>query len=587
MRSRIKKTFASRFLLFLTSIFLLPLSFFHSASAVTYPDVPQVNPTSAPFLVSIWSVDEDTFERKNQICTGILFTKELVLTAAHCVIDDKSIAVVAGQVDSNDRGEVLSVYKWITHPRYSKKTYQNDIAIGLLNFNARISNDFLLKPTPNFLKNKTRLYGWGVDQNEIDNGRPMSVLQNNYSSSARKYYKNFNSTTQVAAGFYDPIEKIFAGACYGDSGGPLVVNRNSQYELLGIVSYGSGCDVNKPTIYTKVSYYYPWIAEATTKLSQDFRADKTTRPSVNSFSLLPNSSETLKRLTGPYGYYTSAPVQSGGGVKSPDINTIMFQTYAGSGNAFGINAYLTNEIDPCIAKQKGSWLVQVALSQKQYVDFQFEVPSSYGCYTVDNPEFRLTSIQKTPPSQTLCSAPSVKPWSTTESKAKPNVFSFYFGKGCLANSSAIWIRILHSISGDGADLEPGGDMWTGPFSTAIVGETVEPQPSSTTPSRVMSSFTAFLDKAFYSTGELATLTIDVRDSTGRLVSTRLADSPDKLIVDFSPQSFRVAPRYDDYPSIIGARWTYTIIMGSQAGNFSGKIKIGDLPEQVIKYSVTK
>ena len=558
-----------------------------SSTAVTYPDISQVAPADSPFLLSIWSVDEETFVRKQNICSAILFTKEVVLTAAHCVIDDKNIAVVAGQKNSGDRGEVLSVYRWITHPRYSKKTYQNDIAIGFLNFNARINDaSFLLKPTSSFVKNSTRLYGWGVDQNEIDNGKPMSVIQNNYSSTAKKYYKNFNKNTQVAAGYYDSVEKVFAGACYGDSGGPLVVRKSNQYELLGIVSYGSGCDTSKPTIYTKVSYYYPWIAESITKLTADYQADKTTRPNVNYFSLLPDTSEVLPVKSGSYGYYTYAPLQEGGGVQSPDVEGIMFQTYAGSANSYGINAYLTSEIDPCVAKQKGSWLVQVALSKKQNVDFEFSIPASYGCYTIDKSEFSLAKIHKTPPSQIVCTTPSLKPWKTQD-KVKIDVFSFYFGKGCLANAPAIWIRLLHSIEGDGADLEPGTDMWAGPFSTAIVGEKVEPQPINTPVSKAMSSFTATLDKAFYKVGELATLTLDVRDSDGRLVTTRLADTPDKLLVDFNPQTFLKAPKYDDYASIIGARWIYSIVMGSQTGTFSGRVKIGDLPEQIVRYSVTK
>ena len=411
-----------------------------NATAVTYPDITQVNPADSPFLLSIWTVDADNFSRKEKICTAVLYANAIVLTAAHCVINDKSIALVSGQIDSADRGEVLSVYKWITHPRYSKQNNQNDIAMGLLNFNARINSDFLLKPTSKFIKNKTRVYGWGVDQNEIDNGKPMSVLQNDYSSSAKKYYKDFNKNTQVAGGYYNPTEKTFAGACFGDSGGPLIVKNNNNYELLGLVSYGSGCDTNKPTIYTKVQYYYPWIAETITKLTADFKKDNTSRPNINSFSLLPNTSEVLTRYLGSFGYYTSAILQSGGGVKSPDIDILMFQTYAinlpSTNLPFGINAYLVNKVDPCVEKQKGFWLIQIALNKKQNIDFEFKVAQSGGCYSVNQQVYNAAQVLKSPPSQVVCSSPTIKPWQT---EAKRDVMSFYFDKGCLGTSQAIWM----------------------------------------------------------------------------------------------------------------------------------------------------
>ena len=443
----------------------------YAAKGVTYPDIAQVSPKDAPFLLSIWTLDSDSFTRKDKICSGILYTRDYVITAAHCVVDDKNIAVVAGQVDSNDRGEVLSVYRWVTHPRYSKKTLQNDIAIGLLNFNARIGEDFFLKPTPNFLKNKTRLYGWGVDQNEIDSGLPRSTLQNDYSSTARRFYKDFNRNTQIAAGFYNSKERVFAGACYGDSGGPLVVKKSSGYELLGIVSYGSGCDFKKPTIYTKVNYYLPWINSTAEKLVSEYEADETSRPEIEQMSLLPNSSETLTQLKGAAGYYTSVSLQKGGGVRGPDVNNVIWNTYS-SGSRYGILASLTNEIDPCIAKQKSNWLIQISISSKQNVDFQFEVPSSNGCYTLSKVESNLAQIQLMPPSRLTCSAPRVFPWRFSENQignqSNLNQMSFWFDEGCLGSATSIWLRIHHSIDGDGADLEPGGDMWIGPLSTAVL-----------------------------------------------------------------------------------------------------------------------
>ena len=152
----------------------------------------------------------------------------------------------------------------------------------------------------------------------------------------------------------------------------------------------------------------------------------------------------------------------------------MFQTYSTPGiSPFGINAYFENEMDPCVEKQKGSWLVQVALSSKQNVDFQFSVPKTFGCYTLDKTEFNLAKIEVSPPSQFICSTPTLKAWRWSGDTTKMNVLSFYFGKGCIGTASKVWIRIYHSIEGDGADLEPGGYMWAGPFSTAILGQAQE------------------------------------------------------------------------------------------------------------------
>jgi V8-like Glu-specific endopeptidase len=549
--------------------------------AVTYPDKAQVEPADAPFLLSIWTVDNESFVRKDKICSAILFNQSLVITAAHCVIDDKGIAVVAGQENASDRGEVLSVYKWITHPRYSKKTYQNDIAVGLLNFNARINEDFTLTATSKFIKNNTRLYGWGVDQNEIDNGLPMSVLQNDYSATAKKYYKNFNRSTQIAAGYYNSTERTFGGGCYGDSGGPLITKSNNLFQLLGIVSYGSGCDVKKPTVYTNVFHYYKWVADTYESLLAQYKKDGTTRPNPDSFSLLPTTTETLLKQEGGTGYHTKATLQSGGGVKSPDIESIVFGTYARD-LRFQLTAYLKNELDPCIEKQKGSWLIQLALSSKQNVDFQFSVPKSYGCYSIDKTEFNLAKVEISPPSQFVCSTPSVQAWKYEGSGdvTKLNRLSFYFGKGCVGTANKIWIRIYHSVDGDGGDLEPGGDMWAGPFTTAILGEAPIEQPITAN-----IFYTAYLDKAVYAPGEIATLQITGKDASGNLVpdGTQLASSQESITTSFSPNSYAVAPKFTDTSR--GGRWTYRLIIGSAPGTYSGTFKIGNMAEQRTPYVV--
>jgi secreted trypsin-like serine protease len=65
------------------------------------------------------------------------------------------------------------------------------------------------------------------------------------------------SDSQMCAGY------LHAGkdACQGDSGGPLMLQSASgQWVVAGIVSAGRGCgDGGIPGIYTRVSFYLPWI----------------------------------------------------------------------------------------------------------------------------------------------------------------------------------------------------------------------------------------------------------------------------------------------------------------------------------------
>lgn len=46
----------------------------------------------------------------------------------------------------------------------------------------------------------------------------------------------------------------------GDSGGPLLCNRNDQFHLVGITSWGDkNCKANIPGVYTRVQSYTKWM----------------------------------------------------------------------------------------------------------------------------------------------------------------------------------------------------------------------------------------------------------------------------------------------------------------------------------------
>ena len=576
--------------LFCISVILLNLVSPTSSQAVSFPDNPQVNFSQAPFLISLWTINPDTYERVDNFCSGVLIDEKTFLTAAHCVSDRKSFVVVTNQASKSERGEVLSVYDYVIHPRYSKTTSLNDIAVGLLNFPSRYKSKIWenTKTFSDFSKVSNQIFGWGLNQNEQDTSYPMSAKLNDFSKNGKKYFKGFNIKTQIAAGKYNKIEKNFSGACYGDSGGPLVAYNQNKVSVIGITSYISskGCDVEVPTVFAKVKYYIPFIQETINSLVLKFTAQNTNFPDLDSVSLLPNTESYLTRYQGENTYYSSAQLQKGGGVSPEvDVETVMLQTYKTTSSDsydFRIGTYLVNPVEACNERQKGSWLVQVALDSRQKVDFSFKINPKTGCYTSDQMVYDSETILNTPPAQGVCNDVGVKPWSVQEknlqTKTKIDAFSFSFMKACLGTAKKVWIRIDHTVDGRG-DIEPGLDMWAGPFSSEIVGET----PTATT----ASSIVATLDKAVYRIGDVANLTITARDSNGNLIGSGapLAKSMTDLNIDFSPHVFRVTPKASDLS--INGKWVYELIISSVEGTFAGKVKISNLPLQTVAYGVAK
>ena len=465
-----------RIFLVLLSLIVLGASSTVPSRAVSFPDNPEVTFAQAPFLVSLWSVDPETYERESNFCSGVLIDSRTFLTAAHCVSGRSNFVVVSNQGTKFERGEVLSVYDFRVHPRYSKSTNLNDIAVGILNFPARYNSKVLenTQKAGDFSKTSNQIFGWGLDQNEDDTGFPMSAKLNDFSKSGKKYYRNFNIQTQIAAGKYNKVENNFSGACFGDSGGPLIAYHQGKPSVIGITSYISarGCDVAVPTVFARVKFYLPFIKSSVASLVARFKAEETNFPNLDEVSLLPDTDSYLTRYSESSSAYSSATLQEGGGVsEAADIKSVMLQAFKTSGPEyydFSINAYTSKPIELCIERQKGKWLVQVALDSRQKVDFAFEINPGTGCYTPDKTVYDAETILVTPPAGGVCDDIGVKPWGTSEknasTKTKIDSFSFFFFKPCLGTSKKIWIRIDHTVDGRG-DIEPGLDMWAGPFST--------------------------------------------------------------------------------------------------------------------------
>ncbi|XP_077547217.1 trypsin-1-like [Haemaphysalis longicornis] len=202
-------------------------------------------------------------------CAGAILTSRHILTAGHCTIwtnhqQATSITLVYGSSQFS-RGNRVVVRRFYRHEEFDFRTFKNDVAVLLLDQPLRLginARTICLPREPRDITGETVVVaGWGVT---VENGSGSPVLR---------------YTTQVVLptpscvkglggiAFFSPQQicayKRGSDACQGDSGAPLMVKRGNTFEIVGLVSFGSGCnEEGVPGVYTNVFNYLDWIWEA-------------------------------------------------------------------------------------------------------------------------------------------------------------------------------------------------------------------------------------------------------------------------------------------------------------------------------------
>ncbi|XP_043251647.1 chymotrypsin-like protease CTRL-1 isoform X2 [Colletes gigas] len=203
-------------------------------------------------------------------CTGVILNKRTILTTASCALansdDYKLYSITVGEynaeTDRNCNTQTSNISYVIKHPNYKADTFMNNIAMLRLKEPIEYTataQPICLPPDDRYLNRSINsvLVGWGKLAGQTtkpcqQQSLIMRIMSTNECSS---HYGQGFSVELCAAGNEAP--------CSGYSGSPLLFKYNDTYFLLGILSYGSNCNlsIEFPSVFVDIQRHIRWILE--------------------------------------------------------------------------------------------------------------------------------------------------------------------------------------------------------------------------------------------------------------------------------------------------------------------------------------
>jgi secreted trypsin-like serine protease len=266
------------------------------------------------FVVTIGESNNGYFSSK---CTGVLIAEDLVLTAAHCLLNTSMSIYANINVLKYSDEAILSKVTQIFYPRdfqlieydNALQSIRNDIAILKIDKKIKLS----LYPS---IANKTifqealklditfDIAGWGlIEDNKISHNLMQTSLHIADSKICTKIMNSFNinrssdfvvdldkeredykNNVFCAGGVY--LEKTRKGSCSGDSGASILYRKDEEVYILGVLSNGGIPCGDIPDFYTNVSEYEDFINDVKNNANkvQDVKKDILRIGYINSLS---------------------------------------------------------------------------------------------------------------------------------------------------------------------------------------------------------------------------------------------------------------------------------------------------------------
>uniref|UniRef100_A0A670J791 Peptidase S1 domain-containing protein n=1 Tax=Podarcis muralis TaxID=64176 RepID=A0A670J791_PODMU len=187
------------------------------------------------------------------------------------VLSSRTYRVLLGKqnLEVEEAGSVaVAVEKLIVHEKWNSFLVINDIALLKLAEHVQFSDTIqasclpaadavLAQDYPCYITGWGRLWTNGPISDNLQ--QALLPVVDHQTCTKWDWWGSMVKTTMVCAGG----DGVVSG-CNGDSGGPLNCQGGSNWEVHGIVSFGSGLGCNtakKPTVFTRVSAYIDWIQQ--------------------------------------------------------------------------------------------------------------------------------------------------------------------------------------------------------------------------------------------------------------------------------------------------------------------------------------
>lgn len=220
----------------------------------------------------------------SQFCGGTLTSPTTVVTAAHCVVDGRSVSgpkdlVVGFGHDLDEPMRLVRLSAVTANPAYLADDSAADVAV--LTLATPVTDVTPLSPaSPAEADSRATAgahattAGWGNTSASADN-YPTALRQADlvvFPVSSCGHGRDYTVSGLTFAGWgradVDPAVMLCAAGvsggapvdtCQGDSGGPLIGGSGLAARLIGIVSWGAGCATDSPSVYARVSATYDFL----------------------------------------------------------------------------------------------------------------------------------------------------------------------------------------------------------------------------------------------------------------------------------------------------------------------------------------